>query len=211
MMDNWERYKVTGKILPAETEHWKIEQFVAEGEALKRYNSMCFIRGDEDMMMKEGQYTRLVRKGMSLSSGMMMSDTKMEIEDHLQFIQKARGDVLVNGLGLGMVLNGLVNVIRPNLVAHVDIVEIDEEVISMVAPYFEDDPRVTIHHADAFTMQWPKGTSWDYVWHDIWPTISPDDIKEHRSLFRKYKNLSRFQRAWRHEYLKRNTYQGQWR
>jgi len=130
-----------------------------------------------------------------------MSDTRDEFNDHLGAIYAAKGRVLVHGLGLGCYLNAI---LHKDMVSHVDVVERNADVVALMSPYFESYAKagkLTIHHDDAFTHKWPKGTRWQYVWHDIWPTICTDDLPEHTKLMRKFGHRCNEQGAWKHEHL----------
>lgn len=127
-----------------------------------------------------------------------MSDTRAEIMEHspllntlwwLERSEKPR--VLVNGLGIGMAVRAALN----HGASHVDVVEINEHVIDLVAPNFADDP-VTIHHADAHEIRWPVGARWDLAWHDIWPFISAANLPEMDRLHRRYNRRVRWQASW---------------
>jgi spermidine synthase len=136
----------------------------------------------------------------------MMSDTPAELLAHLDFIYRADGRVLVNGLGLGLVLKGLL--LKP-AVRHVDVVEIDQDIIKLVWPTYCTDPRAQLHHADAFIIQWPKESRWDFAWHDIWPALCTDNLPEITRLKRKYARKVGWQAAWGQAYIqrmKRNGY-----
>ena len=84
----------------------------------------------------------------------------------------------------------------------VDIVEIEQDVINLVWPTYRDGDRVTLHHADAFTIQWPKGTKWDCAWHDIWPSLCTENLPEVAKLKRKYGRMVKYQAAWVEEELR---------
>jgi hypothetical protein len=99
----------------------------------------------------------------------VMSDTPAEINEHGDALTRARGRVLIHGLGLGCLVSGL---LAHPLVTHIDVVEVDPDVIEMVGPYYQDEARVTIHRGDCMTFPWPPDARWDYVWHDIWSHIS---------------------------------------
>lgn len=150
-----------------------------------------------------GEYTRLSCNG----RGIIMSDTVAEIRDHMAFAHYTRQMVtptcgpgvicrtpriLVNGLGLGMMVNVLLKTVE-NI--HIDVVEISEDVIKLVGPSYED-PRVTIHHADAFDIQWLRGTTWDAVWHDIWDDVCADNLPDMHKLHRKYGRRCVYQTSW---------------
>lgn len=115
----------------------------------------------------------------------MMSDTADEANDHADVIHAAwsfGGRVLIHGLGLGCVLNAI---LASPLVEHVDVVEVNADVIALVGPYFQgavDDGRLTIHHDSCLTKRWPPHTTWSVVWHDIWSMISEDNLlHDHRA------------------------------
>src|SRR5574343_364020 len=103
-----------------------------------------------------GIYSAMYRNGR-----LWMSDTDAEYRDHMEAILRIRRGstrrVLINGLGLGMVLG---EALACDHVEHVDVVEIDPEVIAAVGPHFAKDPRVTVHEADAYTVKWPSGVRW---------------------------------------------------
>lgn len=94
----------------------------------------------------------------------VMEDSAQELRKHMPIWLEARGRVLKTGLGLGCVVRGL---LASDLVEHVDVVEIDADIIRVIGAEFEDEPRLTIHHADALTWDFGK-RRWDYAWHDIW-------------------------------------------
>jgi hypothetical protein len=105
---------------------------------------------------------------------MWMSNTPQEMIDHDDVFEQATGRVLVHGLGLSCVVSGLLT--NPD-VEHIDVVELNPDIIAMVAPAYEREPRVTIHEGNCLTFDWPEGTRWNYVWHDIWAKIGAVNLK----------------------------------
>lgn len=137
-----------------------------------------------------GEYTVLYR-----GEELWMSDTEPEWRDHTEAYYQMRrrgGRVLINGLGLGMIVKAALEL---DNVEHIDIVEIDADVIALVGPHY-DDPRVTIHHGDAYTMTWPVGTRWSVAWHDIWVDMSEDNLPEMTKLHRSYGRRVDWQDSW---------------
>lgn len=106
-------------------------------------------------------------------SELWMTNTPQEIIDQIPAFEHATGRVLIHGLGLSCLVSGLLA--KPD-VTHIDVVEIDDSVISLVAPAYENENRVTIHQGNCIDFPWPSGTRWDYVWHDIWAEINPDNL-----------------------------------
>lgn len=189
-----------------ETEHWALERFEISKERHGLQMALSMMGGGGRGSTPFGTYTRLVRKPGTI----VMSDTRDEINDLSElfwaFPDGPAGRIVVNGLGMGCVIRGLL--LYP-AVTHVDVVEYDAEVIELVGSQITD-PRVTIHHGDAFTYQWPKGTTWDMAWHDVWDTLSTDNLSDEQSawpgtyakLNRRYARRARWQGAWGQGWLK---------
>ena len=131
---------------------------------------------------------------------MVMSDTRDEYRDHAEAIFQARGRVLIHGLGLGCFLKAI---LAKSEVTHVDVVEIEQDVIDLIGPYFASDPRVVIHQGDAYAYQFPRGTRWDISWHDIWGDKNCDDLEGHARLSRRYGGRVEWQGCWAHHQLLR--------
>ncbi len=143
-----------------------------------------------------GTYTRLLQKG-----ALLMSDTPDEWRDHSGFIYSAFGDVLINGLGLGMVVLAIQD--RSNIRSIV-INEISEDVIRLVGPSYQDHPKIIINRADAYTWKPEKGQRFDSIWHDIWGDVSTDALTEMARLNRRYAHWlapGGFQGCWKKEWL----------
>ena len=156
--------------------------------------------------VQPGTYTKLLR-GRTL----WMSDTPAERYDHLGFVRRCRRTnaerVLVSGLGLGMVSRALLHV---DSVQHVDVVDIDADVIALVGPHLEKEAadrgkRVEIHQGDAMDpagLFGRTGQRWDAAWHDIWPTICGDDYEDHKRIRRAYARRAAWQDVWQGDQVK---------
>ncbi len=135
-----------------------------------------------------GTYTKLM-----LNNQIIMSDTTAEMNDHIVPVEKARGNILINGLGLGMVL---LNCLLKPEVKHTTVIELSKDVIKLVSsPYekmFKD--RLTIIWANAFNYK-PK-IKYDMVWHDIWPEIKSSNYKQMKKLHYKYSKHAVWQGSW---------------
>lgn len=135
----------------------------------------------------EGVYTRLDRGPVCV-----MSDTPDEMRDHREPVWRAKGHVLINGLGIGMVLAAC---LRKPEVEHVTVVEMSPDVLKLVAPHYACD-RVTFVEADAFEYAPPKNVRYGVVWHDIWDNICGDNLPEMTRLKRKYGRRADWQGCW---------------
>jgi spermidine synthase len=114
------------------------------------------------------------------------SDTPAEMREHLPIVRAARGRVLINGLGLGMVVAACLD--KPD-VEHVTVVELAPEVIELVADHYltRYGSRLTVVQADAFAWEPPADAHYAAVWHDIWSVVSPENLLPMRQLREKYR------------------------
>lgn len=95
----------------------------------------------------------------------VMEDTHARYAEHQTLWDKANGDVLIGGLGLGFVNYKLIQF--PH-VTSVTIVEKNQEIIDMVWSHCPKDERFSIVHADIDTWTPPIGSHWNYAWLDTW-------------------------------------------
>ena len=190
MSRNYQEWQVT--VPEASKGPWTIEQFeIPEG------NIHAFLLSMKGRDPGSGTFTRLLHK----RRGLVMSDTHAEIRDHFEpagEIKYKGGRILINGLGLGMFA---AYCLRQENVEHVDIVEIDEDIISLVEPHLRESfphKSFSILQEDAFVQmkKWETGMRWNVAWHDIWDTICGDDRPEHARLMRSYGCRVDWQACW---------------
>lgn len=174
---------------PGECGSWKIERFVVGANPEDKF--WQFMEGDRGV--PDGEYTRLMR-----DRKVIMSDTPAEKSDHIEFVKKAKGHVLINGLGLGMCLNA---VLRKPDVDRVTVIELFEDVTTLSGPHYATDPRVEIINCSAFSYQPPKGVRYGAVWHDIWDDLCTDNLVEMSRLHRKYGRRADWQGSWGRDIL----------
>lgn len=178
---------------------WRIETFTITPEQSDLTKFRAMLKQDPSLYCPPGTYKKLVHE----KRGIVMSDTKMEQDSNLYIVNKASGDVLINGLGLGMVLEAVIE--KPE-VNHVTVVELDQDVIDLVAPhmhYLAGQGRLTIIQADAYDHKPPKGVHYNAVWHDIWDDISPENFAGMVKLRNKYAKRADWQGFWSEELLRR--------
>jgi spermidine synthase len=123
----------------------------------------------------------------------VMEDSNPELRRHLPIFRHGRGRVLVSGLGLGCVVRGLLA--KPE-VEHIDVVEIDREIIDHFGAEFAGDSRVTVHYGDALKYRWPRGTRWDVAWHDIVCVKGDGLLFQHLRLVRRFYGRCKKQGWW---------------
>lgn len=128
-----------------------------------------------------GDYCRLY-----VGHTLMMSDTQMEQRSNRMVVRKAQGNVLIAGLGVGLIL---VPILAKPEVKKVTVVEKYQDVIDLVGPAMSKVPggkKLEIVQADIFEWAPPKGQTWDCLYFDIWSNISTDALKQMAVLHRKF-------------------------
>lgn len=113
------------------------------------------------------------------------------------------GEVLVTGLGLGLVAEAM---LRPaaSRVSRVTIVEFSPDVIRLVAPYLYGryPGKIEVVEADAFTWEPPAGRRFTVGWHDIWPDPhARENAAEMGQLEERYRPWCDWQGFWPKTYL----------
>ena len=131
-------------------------------------------------------YVRLKKNG----EGVMMSDTPMERNTNRSFIHKANGDVLIFGLGLGLIILPL---LKKENVRSITVVELYQDLIDLVLPILKQhdvDGKLTVLQGDCFEIHnyIDKKTKFDCIYGDICISISTDNYEEMKTLTKNWKN-----------------------
>jgi hypothetical protein len=178
-----------GDIGIARLEHFEVSRSASELSAFR--GGLSYV--------PEGRYAKLIVDGV-----LMMSDTRMEKNSNYDALFAANGKVLISGLGMGMIT---VPICAKDEVESVLVLEKSQDVIDLIGPHIAH-PKLTIICADCFEWQPPKGEKWDAIYHDIWPEICEDNLKEIAKLKRKFaRRLNRenpkcSQIAWMEDHLR---------
>lgn len=149
-----------------------------------------------------GRYARLIVDG-----ELMMSDTAMEWMTNNEVLWRANGDVLIAGLGLGLIL---IPILANSKVKSVTVLEKYQDVVDLVVPHMPKSDKLTVVCADAMEWAPPKATHWDVLYFDIWPQVCTDNLPEMTKLKRRFaKRLRRdnpeaWMGCWREEELRYN-------
>lgn len=149
--------------------------------------NMCAdMDGDIFKRRWEGRYAELLIRGECV-----MSDTHLEQFTNYEFLDEAKGRVLVAGLGLGMVLPPLEANPR---VKEILVVEKNKDVIDLIGYCFRiGGPKAIkkfmINHSDIHDFEpSPKPElKWDTIYFDIWPGREVSDLREMYALEEKFK------------------------
>jgi hypothetical protein len=149
----------------------------------------------------EGRYARLKVNGTT-----MMVDTPMERRTNLEVVEKARGRVLIAGLGLGMILRSIQN--KPE-VTHITVLEKHRDVIDLVGGSLARSQnshtvggmidgayhlhpaasKISIIEADVFAWSFAGQPKFDTIYFDIWPRSSVQFLPEMDALYKRYRPL----------------------
>jgi hypothetical protein len=187
-------YKVS--VPEGQSGEWRVERYIVtpEAEEFERLRALINYHRPS-RFVPAGAYTKLTRR-----NTIVMSDTPDEIRDHLGFIQRAHGRLLIAGLGLGVVLKA---VLQKPTVESVTVVEQSQDVINLVWPS-AIERRATLVHDDIFTWKPPKGARYDFAWFDIWDGICGDNLPEMTKLHRRFGRRVRNCDSWCHAICRRH-------
>ncbi len=145
--------------------------------ALKKYT---IERGNFAVAMQRisyGTYISLTHHG-----SIVMSNTDMEKRTNDFFVCRAHGDVLIGGLGIGMIILPIQDNPKVNSIT---VIEKSQEVIDLVSPQLPLNNKVKITHDDVFTYK--PDRKYDCIYMDIWNYINSDIYKNSMTpLKRKY-------------------------
>ena len=138
----------------------------------------------------------------------MMSDGDMEHRSNYRPTSRMNGDVLIAGLGIGMIL---VPILRNPKVKSVVVLEKYQDVIDLVEPPLRkalgaDATKLTVLCADVFDWEIPRDQKFDSIYFDIWPNICTDQLKDITKLKRKFCRRVRqggWMAAWMEQDLRR--------
>lgn len=171
-MSIYNEFKKMSNILEEkETDRFKLEKFTINEK------QQLFER------IPKGDYIRLLDKKRGWN-GCVMSDTPMEHRTNYEILRKAEGDVLIGGLGIGMILMPLM---EKEEVKSITIVEKYEDIIDIVGKQLPLNDKVKIINEDIFNNTFKRGTKFDTIYFDIWNFINSDVYEEMKELKKIYK------------------------
>lgn len=181
-------YKNMSELLEErENNGWKLEKF-----EIKQDNIRARFDG-----ITPGKYIELLHNGECV-----MSDTNMEKRTNSDFCINAHGDIIIGGLGIGMIIMAIQDKPEVNTIT---VIEKNQEVIDIVASQLNLNDKVNIICADVFEWKPERGVKYDMAYMDIWNWINEDVYKkEMQPLKRKYarflrskkENPRRFNKCW---------------
>lgn len=167
--------------------NWKLQKFeIKPGDIRAMFDGIA-----------PGKYIRLLH-----DDECVMSDTNMEKRTNSEFCINAHGDIIIGGLGIGMIVMAVQD--KPE-VHSITVIEKNEEVIEMIASQLNFNDKVNIICDDVFSWKPDRGVKYDMVYMDIWNYINSEIYNaEMQPLKRKYakylrskkENPNRFNKCW---------------
>lgn len=177
-----------GKLGEAEVLHFEVSELAAAMSAWKGGRNY----------VPDGRYAKL-----RVGGHLVMSDTRHERVSNLEVVQRAHGQVLIAGLGLGMILHAI---LAKETVEHVTVVELSQDVVDLISPTLaQHSGRLTIVQGDIFEWRPARGTKYDCIYFDIWAEISTGALPEMARLhqtFKGFKAPGAWMQSWERESLK---------
>ena len=174
-------------VLPqADVGDFRISHFEVTADAIDKWREYFTRTGNltglkQYESLQPGIYVRLT----SSYTG-WMDDSHYERQTNEAFLQAAFGDVLIAGLGLGMLPTAL---LRDPSIRSVTVLEIQPEIIDLVHPHIRD-PRLTVLRVDATRPPF-RGRHFDSIYLDIWPDINGRNWPPMKALLDDYRAYAR--------------------
>ena len=149
------------------------------------------------MPLEDRTYTWLLIK-----EDLVMTDADFEQRTNTEVVSESHGDVLIVGLGIGMIL---VPILKKREVNSVTVIEKERGVIRCVAPHFFPSAKLKIINADVWSWKPSTEARYDTIYFDIWPDICTDYLDDMTKLhrrFRKYLRAGGWMGSWCRDYLR---------
>lgn len=125
-----------------------------------------------------GRYIRLINR-----CDCVMSDTPMEKETNRDFVRNAHGNVLIGGLGIGLIILAIQD---KEDVKKITVVEKNCEVIELVGKQLPLNSKVNIVNDDVF--EYKPLLKYNTIYMDIWNYINEDVYnKQMKPLINRYR------------------------
>ena len=143
-----------------------------------------YVYGEFKTPSPAGTYVTLRLSDDTGKSQVMMSDLYYERATCVEVVERAHGDVLVAGLGIGMILNPI---LRKEAVRSVTVIEKYPDVVDLVLPTLPASEKLKVLLDDIYTWKPRQGKCYDVIWFDIWPDIEATRLPEMARLHRRFR------------------------
>lgn len=181
---------------------FKVEHKFATSEDVKFYKLRSALHNDYGGYgyhdFEEGTYTTLKH-----FQSIIMSDTPMEVRTCQNAVENAHGNVLIAGLGLGIVL---LEIQAKTSIESITVIEKNKEVLELIVKYLPIKDFVKIVRDDIFKWLPNKNIKFNTIYFDIWDDLCGDNYEEMKELhkrFRKFKNKNAWMNSWSYDFCKK--------
>ena len=162
----------------------KITRFHISEDEARMYNIRTLMSyGSGIERVDSGDYVRLHVNGM-----LMMSDTRMEKITNTEFIKNAHGEVMIAGLGVGLILENLIPLYEEGKVTKVVVYEKYQDVIDLVAHRYIDRLPLEVRCEDIMTYKPSRDEKYDTLYFDIWADVAEENLDDIRVLHNRWKS-----------------------
>lgn len=127
-------------------------------------------------------YTKLLYRGDEIANNHPRNRDR-----HRHFLSKAHGRILISGLGLGETLFELIT--KPE-VEYIRIIELEQEIIKIIAPLVSGNEKVEILQGDIFEYRPADGEHFDFIYHAIWNDKKEGTLAKRKRLQSIFSNYS---------------------
>jgi len=139
--------------------------------------------GSRFLILRDKDYVRFI--DILFPSVIIMCNDQFEKDGVRELLAMAKGKVLIGGLGIGLIVEPLMN--KPE-VESIDIVELHQEVIDLVAPQLDLNDKVNIIHDNIYTFV-PEH-KYDTIFIDtIEPYVCTPEERESRGEYKEDREL----------------------
>ncbi len=184
----------------------EIQHFEVSPEDAKWTQMRASISGHDDYV-PEGRYAKLL-----VRRDLWMSDTPMEWRSNWGAIRMARGQTLIGGLGLGMIVCAMLEKKQPP--DRITVVEKEADVLALVGSQLLNKfgpERLRLVQGDVYKWKPAKGERFDAIYFDIWQDVCTDNLAGMSKLhqrFKSYKAKGGWMASWKQDELKYRRQQG---
>jgi hypothetical protein len=180
-----------------ELEESIISKFEVSIDKAKSFNLRKLMSGNSISYIEPGRYIKLIVNG-----ELMMSDTPFEQRTNMSFVCSAKGDVMIAGLGVGLILHNIEDKVYKGEVTSITIYEKYQSVIDLVSPQFSNLP-ITYVCEDILTYKPSSDEKYDTIYFDIWPTVDYEkNLLEIRMLHNRWKSHKKSKDSWMNSWMK---------
>lgn len=193
-MNAYDLLKQPVYIPEGESGNWSIKHFKISVDAARFENLRSSMHGGGRRDIMPGDFVGLFR-----GKQVIMSNTPAEVQDHVEIVNKAHGQVLIAGLGLGLVTMAC---LTKDDVDRVVVVEKSPDVIRLIEPTLRlsHKERLVIIEDDIFSFK--PSSNFDVAWFDIWDYLCTDNLQEYEKLKRRFRRHCEWMGFWVEDYLR---------